>query len=399
MKDTTAKVVVENGGGNHELVWSAVDSLWGLSRLRNEGNTWEALREIDCDNFYMKDGSKVTRSLKAWLEDAVGKDLVKKCFAEFCKRVGDFYTEVTIEATLRNKYFITDEVGEWGDSGSCFGPGGCNRQHGKFIDFSPCTGVLTLKPEDKFGFGRIIVWFKDSTTAHLINRYTEDDKRELPHNIFVRALEALTKTKLTYIRKSTQTLPVYLNNYPLICTAVDGTNFDKIVNKNYRFGCTECGEHYSSLGSALLCPDCDRPEFVCCNCQEHVSEDEYSLYRDDIYCSSCYEDHVLYCGYCEEDRDRNEAVRTIDSLGRYAGYVCGDCAQNHFSECRRCWNTQNNEYIVETTDTAHTYCNQCAENYVYFCTGCDLVTDIKEFDDEGYCSDCHREEDDEEGAA
>jgi hypothetical protein len=326
---------------------------------------------------------------------------VKLLFAEFCKRVGLIYAQVQATAELRNDYFSEDDAGDWGDDGSCFLPRGCNKQHGKLLDASPCTGVITMLPKEKYAKGRIIVWFKNSTTAHLINKYSDSDGRELPHSVFARALEMLTGTTVSWKRDSTRTLPIYLNNNPMICNVTGETNFDAVI-KSYKLKCTECGCLYNAGDSPeYMCCDCidsaDEDRVTCEHCGERTNNDDSVCVNDNYYCSDCYNDLYFYCEHCSTDCDRDDAVETYDARGHQNYTVCSECASN-YPECEHCGHRVHEDNSFSTDDGTN-YCNRCVETQTATCAACGMVSDdLDQFDDDGNCEDCHVDEVEEDEA-
>jgi|GEM_PF-6943550 len=396
MTGVEAELKIENGGGNQQAIFDITAELFDLgNNAEMRTSVWNGLMEIDCDRFYMENGTKVTRPLKGMLIEVFSKASVDLVFAEFCKRVGNIYARVNATAELRDSYFQEDDCQKFGDDGSCFSPRGCNKQHGKLIDASPCTGVITIKPVDRYAKGRMIVWFKNPTTAHLINKYSRDGEgRELPHSVYARALEVLTRTQITWHRNNRDTIPIYLNNNPMICTTKDGTNFSAVID-DYTLKCTQCGDHYEHYDSPQLmchsCKDEDEDSCTCENCGHHMNNDDSYTYNDYYYCETCYRDIAFYCECCSTDCDRDDAVSVVDSRGRDDGLVCSDCASTYYSRCNHCDEYQHNDHIV-TTENGENYCQQCAEEHTRQCKTCSEISDdLDDFDDDGNCSGCHQD--------
>jgi hypothetical protein len=408
MKDRKADLIIENGGGNQNAIYEIIHGMFVVGQTKEYPENiskiiWKSLLELECDHFYTSTNSKITRPLKKLLETTFGKEVVAVYFAEFCKRVGNIYAQVHATTSLRNTYFSDADAGNWGDGGSCFLQGGCNRIHGRFINASPCTGVITINPiDDRYAKGRMIVWFKDSHTAHLINKYSQSRGRELPHNVFVRALEALTDTQLSYHRPDRYTtLPVYINNSPVICTTTNDTDFDHII-KSYKFKCHECSELYISGPNAeYLCNDCleeNDDRAICDNCGERIGPDDTFGFNDYVYCETCYSDIVFYCECCSEDCSRDDAVAVVDSRGRDDGIVCSACAEDNYYECNQC-NCFARANDTISTDDGTSYCNHCAAEQTQTCGKCGICSDdLDDFDDDGNCGECHEEEEEEEAS-
>ncbi len=414
MNGVNAALKIENGGGNQEAIHGIIDQLWHINDCQQSDERrnvceeiWKRVTELNCDRYYLENGAKVTRPLKGMLVETLGKDSVTPLFAEFCKRVGNVYAQVSATAELRDTYFQDDDAGAFGDSNSCFLDGGCNEINGKFIDASPCTGIITVTPDEKkYSAGRMIVWFVDSTTAHLINRYgSNSGQRELPLSIFVRGLEVLTKTQLLWRRESVETLPVYLNNSPVICTAIEGTTFDSVVT-DYRFKCPECGiyydpdtgvahasgtNHYMACSHGCLNEMSDQNDdtITCENCgRDGIHEDDAYLVNDMYYCRRCYDNNFFYCESCNRDCAQEGSVVAHNSRG-HETTVCEDCADSDYFRCNHCDDYFHNDNGT-TTDDGDTYCEGCASEYVMTCEQCGIVSDdLEDFDDDGCCSDCH----------
>jgi hypothetical protein len=415
MNGVEADLKIENGGGNQEAIHGIIDELWHANAPQGDKSQeiWKRVTALNCDRFYMENGAKVTRPLKTLLIDTFGKDSVTLLFAEFCKRVGNVYARVTATAELRDTYFTDDDSGTFGDNNSCFLDGGCNELNGRFIDESPSTGVITVTPEEKkYSAGRMIVWFVNPTTAHLINRYGScSGQRELPLSIFVRALEVLTKTNISWRRESAETLPVYLNNSPVICTATQGTTFDSVV-ADYRFKCPACHifytpdtgvrsthgtQHYMACSHSCLedthvedddsitCEDCGR---------EGIDRDDAYVVHDNYYCRNCYEDNYFYCEHCSTDCDQGSSV-TVHNARGHEETVCEDCADADYFRCNHCDGYFHNDNGI-TTDDGETYCEGCASDHVMTCEKCGIVSDdLDDFDEDSCCPGCHVEDEEE----
>ena len=414
MKDRKADLIVENGGGNQMEIFKLIVDLFHFEppdpakvnvRVEAEVDAYHArnierrnlmnqLTELDCDRFYMADGSKVTKSIKPLLLKQFGKETVAKHFAEFCKRVGNIYVHVNATTELHDVYF--DERSEtYGDYGSCFFPCGCNRQHGKFIDLSPCTGVITIDPDTLYAPGRMIVWFKDSTTAHLINKYSAQKGRELPHSIFARALEMLTDTEVTWHRDTNRddrdTICVYLNNNPLVCTVKGKKNFSSII-KDHRFYCTVCTELYTNTDPkpSTFCDDCmDNGTVRCTACGGRENGDDTAYVDDEPYCQECYGARFFYCEWCENDCDRENSVMSYYGEGRRNYPICRDCAERDFFNCKHCdaWVVEEN--AITLVDGSH-YCVVCSRGRTKQCSKCSEYWDkqLDEFDEDEQCPGC-----------
>lgn len=419
MNAVNAPLKIENGGGNQDAIYGIIDTLWRINEPQQSDDRrnvreviWKRVTDINCDRYYLETGTKVTRPLKAMLHETLGKDSVNPLFAEFCKRVSHVYVQVTATAKLRDTYFGDEDAGSFGDNNSCFLDGGCNELNGKFIDASPCTGVITVIPsEPKYSAGRMIVWFLSPTTAHLINKYgSNNGQRELPHSIFARALEELTGTKITYHRTSVETLPVYLNNSPMVCTAVEGT-FDSVV-ADYRFKCPECGTYYdpntgvahaSGTNHYMACShDClnglsveDDDNITCEDCgRDGIHEDDAYCVDGNYYCRRCYDDNFFFCESCNQDCPQEGSVVAHNARG-HETTVCEGCADSDFFRCHHCDGYFHNDNGI-TTDDGETYCEGCASDHVMTCEKCGVVSDdLDEFDGDGCCSDCHVEDEEE----
>jgi hypothetical protein len=417
MKNVVAEIAIENGGGNHQPIYDLIFEMFdmgGTAKSRGFDSTlayaqkfWDDLCKIDCEKFYLPSGAKVTRPLKALLEEQFGKEAVKLAFAEFCKRVGNIYIEIKAQATLRNHYFTIGEGGNWTDDGSCFLDDGCNMHCGQWIDASPGIGVITIKPENKtyYSKGRIIVWFKSPTEAHMVNLYTgRGGERELPKSIFVKALEVMSGAKISWKQTSEETLVIYLNRSPLVLTCTEG-NFDSICQE-YLFKCTECGKKYeydanhtwsedayynacSDKCIDLLTDDADRVE--CHECSYRIHHDNAFHAQGEYYCESCYNDRFFYCDCCDEDCHQDDAVEVVN--GRHTQTVCSDCAGERYIECEECGRRHENDSMAETTPGTF-YCERCAPKCTAECRECGKVYDgsaVENFRD-GLCEDCIVEE-------
>jgi len=419
LRNVVAEIAIENGGGNQQPIYDIIFEMFDMGRTaKSKGfdstlayaqTLWENLLQIDCAKFYLPSGAKVTRPLKALLEEQFGKEAVKIAFAEFCKRVGHIYIEVKAQATLRNHYFTIDEGGNWNDDGSCFLDGGCNMHCGQWIDASPGIGVITIKPENKtYSRGRIIVWFKSPTEAHMVNVYSgRGGERELPRSIFVKALEVMSGAKISWAQRSEETLVIYLNRSPMVLTCTEG-NFDSVCQE-YLFKCTECGKKYEYNKNRTWsedayynacsehCIDCLTEDEDRCECQEcgyRMHIDNAFGHDGDYYCESCYSERFFYCECCSEDCDLDDAIEVHN--GRHTTTVCSDCAEKHYtqcSECKRYCTTANATGAV----SGEMYCSGCVSSCTMECKECRETYDGSALDDfkDGLCEDCIVEEEEE----
>ena len=417
MKNVVAEIAIENGGGNQQPIYDIIFELFdmgGAAKTRGFDSTlayaqkfWDELCKIDCEKFYLPSGAKVTRPLKALLEEQFGKEAVKLAFAEFCKRVGAIYIEVKAQATLRDHYFTIDEGGQWNDNGSCFLDGGCNMHCGQWIDASPGIGVITIKPENKtYSRGRIIVWFKSPTVAHMVNVYSgRGGEHELPRSIFVKALEVMSGAKISWSQKSEETLVIYLNRSPMVLECTEG-NFDAVCQE-YMFKCTECGKKYEYSANHTwsedayynacsqhcidnLTEDEDRCECVECGYRMHI-DNSFRAPGGDYLCESCYSERYFYCECCNEDCDTDEAVEVVN--GRHMMTVCSECANNRYTACSECERYHENNEMTEA-NSGELYCPRCTTKCTKECKECGGVYDGSALNDfkDGLCEDCIVEE-------
>lgn len=420
MKNVVAEISIENGGGNVQPIYDIIFELFdmgGTAKSRGFDSTltyaqkfWDELCKIDCEKFYLPSGAKVTRPLKALLEEQFGKEAVKLAFAEFCKRVGNIYIEVKAQATLRNHYFTIDEGGQWNDDGSCFLDGGCNMHCGEWIDASPGIGVITIKPENKtYSRGRIIVWFKSPTVAHMVNVYSgRGGERELPRSIFVKALEVMSGAKISWSQKDEETLVIYLNRNPMILECTEG-NFDSICQE-YMFKCTECNKKYAYENNHTWSEDAyynacsqhcidnlteDKDHCECTGCRYRMRvNNAFHAPNGDYLCESCYNERYFYCECCREDCDAEDAVEVMN--GRHMMTVCSECAENRYTQCSECKRYYENNEMTEAT-SGEQYCPKCVSNCTKECDECEQIYDGSALDNfkDGLCEHCSVEEEEE----
>lgn len=376
---------------------------------------------LDFTKFYQDNGSKITKGLKSILLKLFIKKYAEEHFAEFCKRVGELYIEVDITASIVKPYFTDRETRLYGsdDGSSCFRPGGCNESNGVFIDKSNCTGVICLAPPEgsRYAPGRMILFVKSGTEAHLLNQYTTNGRTSLPYSIFVRALEHLSGTKIRFHKVDSSGpdsgfLPVYTNSGNVVCTAIEGT-FGTLTDHPGRFSCPACGDHFTlstgsfeESGSDHLigcCPDCYETDSSCCSsCGERLSEDDcYHSPGGEDYCESCHHDRYSFCECCSEDVDSDDMCTVHDERGREI-YMCTHCRRNSgdFFECEKCGDWFHNNTRTRAEDTDSVYCEDCAGEVLSSCSDCDLgFEELTEIDGEYYCTDCkdsHKPEEEEE---
>lgn len=381
----------------------------------------DASTDLDFTHFYQKNGSKITRGLRGVLLKMFLKPNVEQGFSEFCKRIGDLYIEIVVTASIVKPYFSDRGTGNYGmdDKSSCFREGGQNECNGKFIDFSPSTGVLCIGTPDssRYAPGRMILWIKTETEAHLLNQYTTDGRSGLPYSLFVRALERLSGTKITFKHVEEKGhrkgfLPVYTNNGNIVCTATEGnflSLFEPILSGENpalqtdspgKFHCPECersftfnGGYYSNDGSNYLigcsddCADVNRERCDDCNCV--VDEDDrYFDEEGTVFCQDCYDSRFSYCEECENAVPNDSMVPVHDSRG-CEEFVCESCRDRHYAECWECGDYHPNDSLVSSADTNNDFCPSCAENLAQ-CQGCDdLYKNVNKLDEDGNCKDCH----------
>lgn len=409
MKNVVTEIAIENGGGNHQPIYDIMFELFdvgGAAKSKGFDRTleyacdlWAKLQEIYCEKFYTKSGSKITKPLKAFLEEQFGKESVKLVFAEFCKRISNIYIEVKAEATLRNHYFTTNEGGEWNDEGSCFLDGGCNWHNGQWIDASPGIGVITIKPEKTYSRGRIIVWFIDSTTAHMVNVYSgREGERELPRSVFVKVLEAMSGTEISWAQKEEDTLNIYLNRSPMVLKALKGS-FDTVC-QNYQFKCTECSKRYnydrnvtcnadaylnacSHSCMDIITEGADNCE--CYHCGNRYYEDDMYFVNDNQYCDGCYNDLFFRCEKCNNDCDSDDQVEVTHK--GYTTTICQDCYQGNYQECSECERSYPNNEMIDSQE-GNSYCPKCVIDCCSVCADCAEIYDETKDSEDDLCPIC-----------
>lgn len=380
---------------------------------------WDASKNLDFTRFYQKNGSKITRGLKGVLLKMFLKPYVEKGFAEFCKRIGDLYIEIVVSASIQKPYFTIHSSAKYGsdDSGSCFRTGGENESNGKLIDGSPSTGVLCIgTPEtSRYAPGRMILFIKTETEAHLLNQYTTDGRSGLPYSLFVRALERLSGAKISFRKVDSEGpergfLPVYTNNGNIVCTATEG-NFLSMTDSPGVFACPECGGKFTHktgyfnesgsahyVGCSEACTE-DQGSVRCSDCGGRVHDDDsYSDDNGNPYCEGCYNDRFAYCDSCETSVDNDDMRDVHDERGRDA-MVCRDCRDAHYTECNKCGEFFHNDVtLITAVDTEMRFCDGCGES-LPCCDNCgDVFEDKGELDSDGNCATCHVEPEEEEDA-
>ena len=357
---------------------------------------------IDFSTFYQTNGAKISRPLKAILEAALGKVVVAQKFADFCRELGSIYSSFSCEAKFIKPYFTHDQD-DYGDSGSCFRPGGCNEQNGRMIDGSPCMAILTLTPvsTDKYARGRMVIQILDSTHVLLTNRYSEYGKGEIPTNIYVRALETMCRAEITFKKEHhPEETNIFYNNTPWIGRCTKG-NFDNLT-MDYRIICSNCGTHFvpseGFTGDDGPCVHCCSEEcrdeaggerYECFECGRRCNEDDVFCVDDEHYCERCYSDNYFHCECCEECF-RNEVAMTAYHMGRRGRMtevtVCEYCAENNYTTCDNCADLFNEEVLLRVEDA--TYCQDCAVDLTKDCKNCTERFLNDNLTPQGFCEEC-----------
>ncbi len=133
--------------------------------------------------------------------------------------------------------------------------------------------------------------------------------------------------------------------------------------------------------------------YVCYSCEERIEDGNTHQVGDHIFCSSCVAD-LTVCSHCneyiEDDDDAREVhIHTLD--GSISSQIwCYDCAYSDASECNDCGRMFKNRYIFDNG-----ICRECTENNYSYCYNCGTQVHNEEIyalpNDALVCEDCNYE--------
>lgn len=140
----------------------------------------------------------------------------------------------------------------------------------------------------------------------------------------------------------------------------------------------------------------------CCECGDHVHEDDLLWGNDDQqYCESCFSENFYNCEECGETVPMDFSLEGPDER-----LYCESCYSERFNECEECGDVINRSDLFVLDDQV--LCESCHDDRFGTCGECGTqihIDDLKDFEDETLCEECYKEkttpelEDKEEGVA
>ncbi len=134
--------------------------------------------------------------------------------------------------------------------------------------------------------------------------------------------------------------------------------------------------------------------YTCCHCNEYVSEDDYHIFNDEIYCQYCFDQVAFACWHCGDITPQNDCVYISDE----GVDICPYCADNQYAfcdECKEYFPTENVQYVGSEE---RAICDTCLDQHYQECTDChEFFADLIELDaDDKVCRECRERELDDE---
>lgn len=150
--------------------------------------------------------------------------------------------------------------------------------------------------------------------------------------------------------------------------------------------CPVCGDEYDEH-EKMTC-DCCRT--VCYKCNNNIDEDDaYELPDGDYVCQRCYDRYYFTCDDCGEIHSLDDRITTANG-----GSICEDCYSDHYFTCTDCdevCHSDDATYIERHGDV----CPGCLSADYSPCENCGELINNEELDDDGLCSACHDEKENE----
>lgn len=323
-----------------------------------------AISEGFFDNYYQKNGSKITKKIKGIVKKIAGKELTDKIFPKFCGELAKCYLkQETLVAFMADKSNLGEGLLETG--ATCFrrrSGKGENYMNGLFLDKNKRFQMLALYSVSSGSFARCIAHFIGGRKVELFNFYFQDSFTQ-NNKLFIEAFRRLFNLKkVTFKQEAAMELPIYYNNDSLVISANRAFGYTRA----YRWACPYCSTKVlpstfvtreAGYIKDLACSeDCltvsaedANNSFECCCCEESFSRDDRWTNSDgDGYCDSCYHERYSHCVNCEAEVLQDDGIE----VGGYhycegcAG-SCRDCGENHINNdlydglCDACYSEQN----------------------------------------------------------
>lgn len=68
----------------------------------------------------------------------------------------------------------------------------------------------------------------------------------------------------------------------------------------------------------------------CSHCGAEISDENYTLFDNEVLCPSCLERETLICEHC------GERIWSEENAGNSSTVLCQDCFDDHYINCERC---------------------------------------------------------------
>lgn len=116
-----------------------------------------------------------------------------------------------------------------------------------------------------------------------------------------------------------------------------------------------CGKSADGDNRHSLCPDCwSERYFICENCsEEYLWDDARDGTNSDFYCSSCWQENYFDCSACSKTYSTEESFYSEADEADY----CRDCYNDRFFVCEDCNRTLDNDEYGEDG-----HCSECCSN-------------------------------------
>jgi len=343
-----------------------------------------------------RDG-KMTKRIKRNMR----RDYDRALSDELIQNIGNIMNAHSLSA--RN-YIVehTDDfygtVGRFGDSDSCFRPGGEYSSNREAMENSDCASVFRVYKESGDRLARAWVYHDRDGAIVLFNGY----------GIALDKI-AILASKLGDLEPR----PVLFNSNIYIntchCYAIGGTAESYEVDFDIEDGncsCENCGyECYEedlvwTEENGNLCEDClSELYYHCDECDEqcHGENDPgVTVYKDDrmghayelFICESCCNDSYTKCEGCGEFHHDDRISRTGDDAN-----VCDNCVADDYSPCQECGDLFHNDTLT-WNDDSDPYCSECYKENYSECYECGAIfhNEDLELDNSGdrYCDSCKK---------
>lgn len=129
----------------------------------------------------------------------------------------------------------------------------------------------------------------------------------------------------------------------------------------------------------------------CFNCKAVLTADDDFFEDGADFCESCYKEKYTTCDRCSEvtERDESQYIESIEQV------YCDNCRDNHLFQCEGCDDYFDNDEYYSVGDDR--LCQNCYENDAFLCNGCedsyyDTNTNYCENCDTDFCEDCYSDE-------